>query len=59
MLKFILKKDMSYGWTCFSGVYIFGDNMSYESICLKERAFVGGNVLWVVMRTLLNEERFY
>ena len=27
---------MSNGWTCFSGVHVFQDDMSYENICLKE-----------------------
>ena len=26
---------MSYGWTCYSRVLVFQDDMSYESICLE------------------------
>ena len=35
-----LKEEQSYGWLCFSGVHVFQDDMSYESICLK-----GGHAL--------------
>ena len=38
--KIVLRKNLSYGRTCFSGVHIFQDDMSYESICLK-----GGHAL--------------
>ena len=39
-LQIVLRKDMSYGRTHFSGVHIFQDDMSYESIHIK-----GGHAL--------------
>ena len=40
--KIVLRKDLSYGWTCFYGVHVFQNDLSYEStcICLK-----GGHAL--------------
>ena len=38
--KFVLRKDMSYGRICFSGVHDFQVNMCYESIRVK-----GGHAL--------------
>ena len=44
--EIVLRKNISYGRTYFSGVHIFQDDMSYESICHK-----GGHALL--------EEMFY
>ena len=37
--EIILDKHMSYRRACFSGVHVFQDDLSYESICLM-RAYV-------------------
>ena len=38
--QIVLRKNLSYGLTCFSGVHVFQDDMSYETICL-----MGGHAL--------------
>ena len=38
--KIVLSKNMSYGRTCFSGIYAFQDDMCYKSICVE-----GGHAL--------------
>ena len=50
---------MSYGWTCFSGVHVFQDDMSYGAYILRKvmlcrrKCLVGGH------EDTLDEERFY
>ena len=41
--KIVLRKDMSYEWTCLSGLNVFQDDMSYESILCRRKCFVVGH----------------
>ena len=38
--KIVLRKNMSYGRTCLSGLHVSQDDMHYDSICLE-----GGHAL--------------
>ena len=54
---------MSYGWTCFSVVFVFQDDMSYEmKNVLREVMFCRRKVLWEVVcwwSVCLQDDIFY
>ena len=57
--KIILRKDMSYGWICFSGVHIFRMTCLMRAIVLKEVMLCRKKCLVSGHEDTLDEERFY